>query len=179
MKFLQNTSILLVLIFFHALETAAQGFPEAEILKKHKGIAIKMDAGNEDGVFQMQGKKSQKWGMYQWMYEGTKIKELVPMEYDSLKNYPFNGNFTAVYNGGKVGFYLAVWSYEDMAKQSVPCLYDDYQRFNSNGITYLAVSKDGKWGWVDWLTGEEKTEFIYETKDDLPAPAWEQQSWPE
>jgi len=29
------------------------------------------------------------------------------------------------------------------------------------------MKKDGKWGWVDWITGEEKSEFIYETTKDL------------
>ncbi|OUS01053.1 hypothetical protein A9Q86_09930 [Flavobacteriales bacterium 33_180_T64] len=135
-----------------------------------------MDEGNEDGVFKANSKRSKKWGMYQWTYEGTNVKELIPMKYDSIKYFPFNGAFTAVYNDGKVGFYLAKWSYGDKAKQTVPCLYEEYQRYNNNGITYLAVSKNGKWGWVDWLTGEEKTEFKYETKEELPYPKYEQKS---
>jgi len=36
------------------------------------------------------------------------------------------------------------------------------------------MKRDGKWGWVNWLTGEEITEFIYDTTDDLPRPEFEQ-----
>lgn len=95
----------------------------------------------------------------------------------SVKSFPFNGNFTAVYQGGKVGFYLAKWSYDNDARQTVPCQYEGYQRFTVNNITYLAVVKNGKWGWVDWLTGEERSDFIYSTKDDLPYPGWEQKTY--
>ena len=114
--------------------------------------------------------------MYQWMYDGTNVKMLIPMEYDSIRNFPFNGSFTAVYNDGKVGIYLCEWSYDKDAKQTVECKYEDYRRIKartdeySAPITYLAMKKDGKWGYVDWLTGEEKSEFIYETTKDLPYP---------
>ncbi len=148
-------------------------FPKKELMKKLKADTIAMDMGNEDGVFKARNKKTKKWGMYQWMYEGLNTKELIPMMYDSVRYIPFNGSFTAVYNNGKVGFYLSAWSY-DSARQTVPCLYEDYQRFtitkDMSTKTYLAVKKNGKWGWVDWLTGEEKTEFVYDTKDDLPHP---------
>ena len=112
--------------------------------------------------------------MYQWTYEGTKTVELIPMQYDSLRYFPFNGNYTAVYNDGKVGFYLAYWSYDKQARQSVACLYEDYKRYSVKGISYLAVKKNGKWGWVDWMTGEEKSEFKYDTPDDLPYPYYKQ-----
>lgn len=163
-----------IILAFYAAASFSQTFPEKEILKKLNASKIEMDEGNEDGVFKVYSKASKKWGMYQWMYEGTNVNELIPMKYDSLSYFPFNGNFTAVYNNGKVGFYLSAWSYYDNAKQSVPCLYDEFQRYNNKGVTYLAVSKNGKWGWVDWLTGEEKTAFSYETKDDLPYPLYEQ-----
>lgn len=149
-------------------------FPEQELKKKLKADKIEMDEGNGDGVFKARNKKTKKWGMYQWMYEGVSTTELIPMEYDSLRYFPFNGAFTAVYNDGKVGFYLSAWSYED-AKQTVPCIYENYQRFRINNLIYLALQKNGKWGWVDWLTGEEKSEFIYDTKDDLTTPNFEQQ----
>ncbi len=157
----------------------AQDFPEKEMLKKMNADKIEMDDGNGDGVFKIREKKTKKWGMYQWMYSGLKTKELIPINYDSLRYFPFNGAFTAVYNDGKVGFFLSAWSYDEKAKQTVPCLYEDYQRFTVKNSTYLAVAKGGKWGWVDWLTGQEKTEFIYRTKEALPYPGWEQKYYPE
>lgn len=163
-----------VLSISFGLLLSAQGFPEKAILKRYKGKTIEMDAGNEDGVFKMQLRKSQKWGMYQWMYEGTKCNELIPMQFDSLRFFPFNGNFTAVYQKGKVGFYLAKWTYDDLAKQSVACLYDDYQRYRIKGVIYLAVQKGEKWAWIDWLTGEEKSDFSADTHQALPAPNYEQ-----
>ncbi len=147
--------------------------PEKELMKKFKADKIEMDEGNGDGVFKIRNKKTKKWGMHQWMYEGLNTKELIPMEYDSVRYFPFNGAFTAVYNDGKIGFFLSAWSYED-ARQSVPCKYEDYQRYTVNNSTYLAVMKNGKWGWVDWLTGEEKSEFILDSKDQLSTPRFEQ-----
>jgi len=176
-----KTIILVVLSFLMISNVFAQ-FPEKEIMKKLRASEIKMDEGNGDGVFRAKSKKTNKWGMYQWMFEGTKVKEMIPMEYDSLKNFPFNGNFTQVYNDGKVGIYLCEWSYQDNAKQTVACKYEDYRRINVkkgpfNGeVLYLAMKKNGKWGYVDWFTGEKKTEFIYNTTKDLPYPDFEQKS---
>lgn len=165
--------LLLPVFFLLATQFAFGQFPEKQLKKALSADIIEMDEGNGDGAFKARNKRSKKWGMFQWMYDGTKTKELIPMEYDSVRYFPFNGAFTAVYNKGKVGFYLSAWSYED-AKQTVACLYDDYQRFNAEGSVYLAVSKDGKWGWVDWLSGEEKSEFKSDTKEDLPYPDYEQ-----
>ena len=171
-----------VLSFFLISSVFAQ-FPIEKIKKKLNASEIKMDNGNGDGVFRAKSKKTNKWGMYQYYYEGTDVNELIPMEYDSLRNFPFNGEFTAVYKDGKVGIYLSKWTYDDEAKQTVICRYDDYQRIRyrtseyDGGTIYLAMKKDGKWGFVDWLTGEEKSEFIYNTTDDLPSPGFKQKSW--
>lgn len=168
---MKRIGVLVILMIFSQLLFSQ--FPKKELMKKLKADRIEMDKGNGDGVFKARNKKTKKWGMYQWMYEGVKTKELIPMEFDSVKFIPFNGSFTAVYNNGKVGFYLSAWSYDE-AKQSVACLYDDYQRYNVNNTTYLAVKKNGKWAWIDWLTGEVKTEFIYDKKSDLRTPEFKQ-----
>jgi hypothetical protein len=168
---------ILIIALFSCNVSIAQDFPEKDIAKKLKADKIEMDAGNGDGVFKARLKKTKKWGMYQYTYSGTKVKELIPMQYDSVRYFPFNGSFAAVYNDGKVGFYLSEWSYGDQAKQTVPCSYGNYQRYNSKGTTYLAVTKNNKWGWVDWLTGEEKSEFKYTTKKDLPSINYKQETW--
>ena len=147
------------------------------ISKRSLGVdLIEHDYGNGDGVFRARNKETQKWGMFQ-NYGLNEIVELIPMQYDSVRFIPFNGAFSAVYNNGQVGIYLSKWSYEDKAKQTVECLYQDYQRFNVNNTTYLAVKKDNKWGWVDWLTGEEKSDFITSIKEQLPQPIFVQNSW--
>lgn len=168
---------LLIVILFSFGFVYAQTFPTDALKKKLKADRIDMDLGNEDGVFKARNAKTHKWGMYQWMYEGTNLKELIPMAFDSLRNIPFNGNFSIVYLNGKLGVYLAEWSYGDDARQTVPCKYEDYKRYNADGRKYLAVKRDGKWGWIDWLTGEEKSEFIYETSKALPYPDWIQKSY--
>lgn len=168
-------NLLSLTLFLCMLQPLFAQFPEEALKKKLKADLIEMDNGNGDGVFKARNKKTKKWGMYQWMYEGTQVNELIPMEYDSLRNIPFNGNFAAVYKDGKVGFYLSKWSYGEDAKQSVECLYTDYQRYDVEGITYLAVQKDGKWGWIDWYNGIEKSEFKYATKDALPYPYYKQE----
>lgn len=137
---------------------------------------IDLDGTNGDGLFKARSAKTHKWGLYQYL--GDRIVEAIPMKYDALHHFPWNGNYTAVYNDGKVGFYLSYWSYDDDAKQSVPCIYEDYKRYTTEGqIPRLAVKKEGKWGWIDWLTGEAKSEFTYETPDDLPYPQYEQKRW--
>ena len=137
---------------------------------------IDMDNENGDGLFKSRNKESQKWGLYQYMND--EFVEAIPMKYDSLYHFPWNAYYTAVFNDGKVGFYLSYWSYDEQAKQSVPCIYDDYKRFKTEDQTpVLAVEKDGKWGWIDWLTGTEKSEFKYASPDDLPYPHYEQKVW--
>lgn len=153
---------------------AIDGFVKS---KKAVGADILIyDEGNGDGVFKARNKHTKKWGMYQ-SFDGKNVTTLVPAEYDSLRFFPFNGNYTAVYNEGKVGFYLSYWSYDSNAKQTVPCIYEDYKRYNADGVPKLAVMKNGKWGWVDWLTGEEKSEFKYETTEELPYPYYNQELW--
>ena len=143
---------------------------------KEKIDMINMDGGNGDGLFKARSEQSQKWGLYQYL--GDEIVEAIPMKYDSLYLFPWNGNYTAVFNDGKVGFYLSYWSYDTDTKQTVPCIYDDYKRYiTDDQIPKLAVQKDGKWGWVDWLTGKEKSKFKYNTPDDLPYPHYNQEIW--
>ena len=174
------TTLVIILIAINGI--MAQSFPKEAIMKKLKADKIEMDAGNGDGVFKARDKNTQKWGMYQWKFEGTNVKMMIPMEYDSIKYFPFNGSFTAVYNNGKIGIYLCEWSYGDDAKQTVKCLYEDYKRFDVkvdqfSTQLYLAMKKEGKWGWVNWLTGKEESEFIYDTTDELPFPHFEQKSF--
>ena len=144
---------------------------------KLKADIVIFDPNNGDGALKARSKKTKKWGMYQFLDMNREEKELIPMQYDSINFYPFNEKYTAVYNNGKVGFYLSYWSYDAQAKQTVACNYDDYKRFDADGVSKLAVKKNGKWGWVDWLTGEEKSEFIYNSTDDLPYPHYKQNYW--
>ncbi|MCV9385491.1 WG repeat-containing protein [Reichenbachiella ulvae] len=168
-SFLTIIALVLSVLFSHAQ------FPEKELKKKLKADRIEMDEGNGDGVFKARNKKTKKWGMYQWQFEGLQTQELIPMQYDSVRYFPFNGNYTAVYQGSKVGFYLSYWSYGDEARETVACIYDDYKRFTAEGVPKLAVKKNESWGWVDWMTGEEKSEFKYATPEDLPYPYYKQE----
>ncbi|MGK0377433.1 MAG: hypothetical protein ACJA1Z_001242 [Patiriisocius sp.] len=140
-----------------------------------KADLVIFDPNNGDGALKARSKKTKKWGMYQFLDDQK--KELIPMQYDSLNFYSFNGKYTAVYNNEKVGFYLSYWSYDEQAKQTVDCKYEDYKRFDADGVSKLAVKKDGKWGWVDWLTGKEKSEFIFNSPDELPYPHYKQNYW--
>jgi len=156
----------------------AQGFPTEALKKKYKFQLIEMDEGNGDGVFMAKSKKTRLWGMYQYVYDGLTIKTLIPPKYEKLNYFPFNSPFTAVYKNGKVGFYLSSWSYGSQACESVACLYDDYQRFTTDdGAIRLAVKRDNHWGWINWLTGKEMSEFTYPTPQDLPYPSWKQSSF--
>lgn len=135
---------------------------------------IEFDLGNGDGVFKAQHPETGKWGMYQMMMEDELI-QLIPMEYDSIKFFGFNGLFTEVYNGGKLGIYTSYFSFGSDARQTVPCAYDGSKTYTVEGKygTYLALKKGDFWGWVDWVSGEEKSEFKYRLKGDLPYPDYQ------
>jgi hypothetical protein len=143
--------------------------------KELKVDLVIFDQNNGDGAFIARNKTTKKWGMFQDL--GDRFDEMIPMKYDRVNTIPYNGSFAMVYNQGKVGVYLSKWSYNEQAKETVPCIYDDYYRIRKQGIQYLALKKDNNWGWVDWLTGEEKSEFIYKATEDLTEPNYEQKRW--
>ena len=144
--------------------------------KELRADIVEMDKGNGDGVFRARNSQTKQWGMFQSIGKNNFI-EMIPMQFDSLRFFNWNGSFTAVYKDGKVGFYLSKWSYDENATLSVACKYDDYQRFSADGVSKLACKRDGKWGWVNWLTGEEESEFYAETSDDLQYPYYHQATW--
>jgi hypothetical protein len=149
---------------------------------------IEFDWGNGDGVFKARLKRTKKWGMYQNI--GNRLQTMIPAQYDSISFFGWNGAFTSVWNNGKVGIYQSPWRFgEKEAKQTVDCLYDDYKRFNvekvinSNGyyskadVLYLAVKKGRLWAWIDWMTGELKTDFLYDIeKEKMPYPEFIQEN---
>ncbi|MEP4598007.1 MAG: hypothetical protein ABJZ92_17495, partial [Cyclobacteriaceae bacterium] len=146
-------------------------------VKKHLNCdLVVFDYINGDGALIARNPKTKKWGMYQATGEGDP-SQMIPMEYDSIRFFPWNASFTAVYNEGKVGFYLSRWSFDEQATLSVPCIYDDFRRFDDGRVKRLACKRDGGWGWVDWLTGEEKSEFKYANPEDLPHPSYKQDQW--
>jgi len=153
---------------------AIETFKESK--QKLKADILIFDEGNGDNVFKARNKDSKKWGMYQSL-GSEKLTTLIPANYDSISFFSFNGKYTAVFQNEKVGFYLSYWSYGKKAKQTVPCIYENYKRVDADGVPKLAVKKNGKWGWIDWLTGQEKSEFKYETTKDLPYPYFKQEIW--
>ncbi|WP_417589939.1 WG repeat-containing protein [Owenweeksia hongkongensis] len=134
---------------------------------------VVFDKNNGDGVFKARSRETQKWGLFQSL-SSEAIDELIPMTYDSLRFTPVNNPYTIVYQNGKLGVYLSKWTFDDEAKQTVECIYEDYKRYDAEGKPALAVKKNGKWGWVDWKTGEEKSEFSFDTPEELPFPLYTQ-----
>ena len=134
---------------------------------------IDFDPKNGDGVFRARSRDTKKWGLFQG-YDSETIKELIPMNFDSVNFIPVNNPYTIVYQNGKLGVYLSKWTFDDEAKQTVECIYEDYKRYDAEGKPALAVKKNGKWGWVDWKTGEEKSEFSFDTPEELPFPLYTQ-----
>ncbi len=123
------------------------------------------DPNNGDGIYKVRNADSKLWGMYQYL---STPDTLIPMEYDSLDFFYFNGAITPVYRNGKVGFYA--WG---ETGQTVPCRYDGYEKKwykwsrTSPEMFYMLVQRDGKWGVVDWWTGEELTPFEADTKEGV------------
>jgi hypothetical protein len=177
----------ITLLFIASLSYAQEITPD--ILKKINASELKLDENNGDGVFVAKNKKTNKWGMYQ-AWSVNEIKEMIPPQYDSIDFFGFNAKLTGVWNNGKVGIYKSPWSYgEEDAKQTVECLYDGYKIFNVEKTVYdglgsyrkyfdyVAVKKDGLWAWIDWMTGELKTDFIFDLeKEQMPYPDFEQEN---
>lgn len=180
---------LLVLLLFLIVSGVSGQEINPRILKKINASEYKLDKNNEDGVFLAKNKKTKKWGMYQAWSEKD-IKEMIPPNYDSIEFFGFNARLTGVWNNGKVGIYISPWSYsEDRVKQTVPCLYEEYKIFNVEKIIkdgigqypkyfdYVAVKKNGLWAWIDWMTGELKSDFLYDLeKEKMPYPDFEQEN---
>jgi hypothetical protein len=181
--------VLLVILFFSICKSFFAQDITKTVLNKINASEYKLDVNNEDGVFVAKNKKTNKWGMYQAWSE-KEINEMIPPKYDSIDFFGFNSKLTGVWYQGKVGIYQSPWSYgEEDAKQTVDCLYDDYKIFNVertivDGIgryrkyfDYVAVKNDGLWAWIDWMTGELKSEFIYDLeKEKMPYPDFEQKN---
>lgn len=175
--------LILLLLFSSALD--AQELSNRQ-LKKMNLMEYHWDPNNGDGVLIGKDRRSKKWGMYQ-VYSETEWENLIPAVYDSLDFLEFNGLFTGVWSEGKVGIYLSPWS-SDTAYQSVPCTFDAYKKYtvewlrHSDGgysypidLPYVAVQRNGLWAWIDWYTGEIKTDFIYDLNQErMPYPAFEQ-----
>lgn len=155
-------------------------------LKKMNLMEYHWDPYNGDGVLVGKDRGSKQWGMFQ-VYNEKEWVCLIPPDYDSLDFFEFNGLFTGVWRDGKVGIYLSPWS-SDTAYQSVPCEFDAYKKYNvewikhSEGgysyrteLSYVAVQQNGLWAWIDWYTGEIKTDFIYDlSRERMPFPNFEQ-----
>ncbi|MCC5917694.1 MAG: hypothetical protein JJU02_10270 [Cryomorphaceae bacterium] len=171
----------LFLISLLSLGLSAQEFVTPKMLKKLRASDFVEDPINGDGVFLAKHKKTGLWGMYQ-AFSDKEIEEAIPMLFDSIDFFKFNAEFTGVWRNGKVGIYTSMWGNHD-PKLTVECLYDDYKMISVNRTiseggykftrksNYLAVKRDGLWAYIDWLTGELKTDFLYDLeKEKMPYP---------
>lgn len=171
----------------HELEESESNEPELsayqefmiipkKVLKQINAQEIRLDLHNEDGIFIAKNKKTGLWGMFVYSEESP-IKQVIPMNYDSVDFFEVNKPITGVWKKGKVGFYQASWS-NDNAKEIIPCLYDDYKIFglsNPYYQYYLAVKKNGLWAWLNWETGQLETDFLYDLSiGKMPFPNFEQ-----
>lgn len=169
-----KAALTLTLLFISGLVYSQEITPS--ILKSIQALEHKLDTNNGDGVFVAKNEKSKKWGMYQAWSEKN-IQELIPPVYDSIDFFGFNAKLTGVWKNGKVGIYISPWSFNENARETVGCKYDAYKiyNFSNRKYPYLAVQKDGKWGWVDWLTGKDRSYFY----EELVSPLYEQTIEPE
>jgi len=166
-------------VLTYSINGISQNFNELK--KKYNFDIVKNDPNNGDGVVKVRNKTTKKWGMYQ-IYSLDEIIELIPTEYDSVDFFGFNAFYTKVYKKGKAGIYLCQWSYGDKAKQTIKCEYQDFKTIlidtdveggdYSFSVNYIAAKKNNKWGWINFMTGEEKSEFIYDTTEALPYPTF-------
>ncbi len=138
---------------------------------------VEMDPYNGDDALRARNKETKLYGMYQYVSDTPTV--LIPAQYDSLDFFHWNGKVTAVYKDGKVGFYTCAWTYDDEAKQTVACQFDDFEFVvkESQGPRYLAVKQNGKWAWWDWFNNKVKSEWYEGDREDLPYPYYTQEQY--
>ncbi len=130
-------------------------------------IKIIRGAAGEDGVYLGRNKVNNKWGVFQ----GN--DELIPALYDSIGPLGYNPSFITVYLNGKAGIYM--WR----KKETVACMYDKikyitFTGFISCGNTdeyyecfMTGAQKGNKWAWINPRNGVPRTEFIYDSYEEL------------
>ncbi len=138
-------------------------------IRKKKGFDyVEFDRVNGNEIYRARQSRLRKWGMYKG-FNVNEVQELIPGEFDSLEFFPSNNNFTVVYLAGKMGFYNKI---DDTVKKISAPDFEAYKRVDFNGEVYLAVQKQGKWGWMDWFDGEIKIKSISPSFEELPQPDW-------
>ncbi len=138
-------------------------------VRRKKGFDfVEFDRINGNDIFIARQGRLRKWGMYKGK-DVNNLDQLIPNEFDSLEFFPSNNNFSPVYLGGKVGFYTMV-DYE--VKKIASTEYEAFKRVKLNDLDYLAVQKQGRWGWMDWYSGEIKVNSISPEFEKLPTPDW-------
>lgn len=138
-------------------------------IRRKKGFDyVEFDRMNNNEIFRARSRRLGKWGLYKGFDVNT-TETLIPSEFDSLYMFPNENNFTVAFKAGKVAIYTML-NYQ-VKKISDP-VYDDFKRVNNNDMDYLAVKKQGRWGWVDWFDGEIKVNSISTSFEELPAPDW-------
>lgn len=161
-----------IYIDFRTMDFIELSQDELEFIKavrRKKGFDfVEFDRKNGNQIFIGRQGRTRKWGMLKGS-DVNILETLIPNEYDSLSFFPSNNTFIPVYLGGNIGFYSMV----DMKVKKVSDpQYQDYKRVDINGEDYLAIQKNGRWGWMDWFNGEIKVKSIRPSFDELPKPDW-------
>lgn len=161
--------ISLLLLLINGLAFSQDENSEKIIKKLLDTKEIVWDDFNQDGVFKAKNKKTGKWGMYQYLFEGKRPKTLVRMKYDSLGFYSFSSSYTIVKNKNKYGVILSPWNDEVKARSSVKCIYQKINYVES-GYGMLAAKGNDLWGYIDHKSGDTLIPFVHHTFSDLPTP---------
>lgn len=159
-------------IEFKELSDAELAFM-AKIRRKKGFDYVEFDRVNKSEIYMARQSRLRKWGILKGFDPNTS-KELVPVEFDSLDFFPSNKSFTAAYLGGKIAFFNYIDG--NVKKISEP-IYEDYKSAEFNDMLYLAVKRQGKWGWMDWTDGEIKIKSISPSFDKLPQPDWKPKAY--
>ena len=140
-----------------------------DAVRRKKGFDfVEFDRVNNNQIFMARQSRLRKWGMFKGFDVNT-LETLIPNEYDSVEFFPSNNTFTPVFLAGKIGFYSLV---DFKAKKITDPDYEAFKRVDINGEDYLAIQKNGRWGWMDWYTGEIKVNSISPSFEELPNPDW-------
>lgn len=149
---------------------------DLKFVKKKLKADVVVFHSNGDKLLKARIKKTGKWGLY-FLSGSDKIETRIPANFDDI-NLEAETPFIDVYTKGKVGIYVLEYNFSGQSEQTVLCDFDDFKviekTYKSTKLPYLALKRDGKWAWVNWLTGTYGTEFAYDSPENLPNPTFEQ-----
>ena len=172
-----NKVLLLLFLALNILPIFGQDAATTKTVRKLlKAKMVIWDKYNEDGVLIAQSKKTKRWRMYQYAYDGKRPKTLVSSSYDSLGFYSHSTSYTIVKNHEKYGILDSPWGVK-RPRLLVRCMYK-MLKYSEGYNVMAAKGKNNLWGYIDVKSGDTLIPFVYSNYNGLPKASRRMHKYP-